>query len=124
MNYRCNSPNDRRYKRYGGRGIKVELTKEELLFLWNRDRAHLLDIPSIDRIDPDKNYCLENCRFIEKKLNTRRRGFKMEKDNIKYINFAVDREFHQKLRRYCFDNEKTMKEVVVELVNKFLDKKK
>lgn len=46
----------------------------------------------------------------------------MEKTNIRYINFAVDREFHQRLRRYCVENEQTMKEVVIDLVTKFLDK--
>ena len=62
---RCNYKNNISYRRYGGRGIKFLLTKEEMKFLWFRDKAHSLKKPSIDRIDNDKNYTLNNCRFIE-----------------------------------------------------------
>lgn len=62
---RCNDPNVESYPAYGGRGIKILLTIEQMKYLWDRDKAHLLKEPSIDRIDSDGNYCLENCRFIE-----------------------------------------------------------
>lgn len=66
---RCNNPNDNRYYCYGARGIKFELSKKDFIFLWERDKAYLMKYPSIDRIDNNGNYCLENCRFIEKNKN-------------------------------------------------------
>lgn len=67
---RCGNVNNPRYKNYGGRGIKNFLTKKDLQFLWERDKANLLREPSIDRIDKNWHYELNNCRFIENKLNS------------------------------------------------------
>lgn len=62
---RCNNPNCKDFKYYGGRGIKCLITSEELKELWFRDRAYLMKKPSIDRIDNDDDYTYKNCRFIE-----------------------------------------------------------
>jgi hypothetical protein len=70
---RCGNPNDKKYKYYGGRGIKVYLSKSDLVYLWNRDGAGLMDQPSIDRIENDLDYTLTNCRFIEMDDNRKRR---------------------------------------------------
>jgi hypothetical protein len=75
---RCNNPNFKFYKYYGGRGIKCLITEEELKELWFRDKAYLMQKPSIDRIDNDGNYIFDNCRFIELSKNS-------TKDNIKAV---------------------------------------
>jgi hypothetical protein len=69
---RCNNPNNKFYKYYGGRGIKCLITAEELKYLWFRDKAYLLNRQSIDRIDNNGDYCLENCRYIELSENSKR----------------------------------------------------
>lgn len=66
---RCIDPNNNRWSRYGGRGIKFLLTKEECEFIWNRDNAISIEFPQLDRIDVDGNYCLENCQFISRMDN-------------------------------------------------------
>ena len=71
---RCNNKNHTHYKYYGGRGIKCLITADEIKQLIIRDKYNTLKRPSIDRIDNDGNYCLENCRFIELGENTARRN--------------------------------------------------
>lgn len=65
INDRCNNPNSKDYKNYGGRGIENYLNLEDVKFLYIRDKAHLMKKPSIDRKDNDGNYTIENCEFIE-----------------------------------------------------------
>lgn len=67
--YRCTNPKDRKFKHYGGRGIRCFLTLVEFEFLWHRDYAAAMKQPSIDRIDSDGHYTIENCRFIEMSKN-------------------------------------------------------
>jgi hypothetical protein len=69
---RCNNSRNHAYKRYGGRGIKCLITKEELKFLYKRDNASQMKKPSIDRVENDGNYELSNCRYIELSENSRR----------------------------------------------------
>lgn len=68
---RCTDPDNKDWKHYGAKGIKVTLTAKEAGVLWARDNAAALREPSLDRIDPAKDYTFDNCRFIEKKLNER-----------------------------------------------------
>jgi len=70
--YRCNNKNHPKYYRYGGRGIKFLLTKYQIEFLWNKDKAYEMKKPSIDRKDNDGNYELSNCRFIELSENSKK----------------------------------------------------
>ena len=71
---RCEYPNTPSYKRYGGRGIRMFLTPQDVEFLYKRDNAQDMDKPSIDRIDSDDHYWFWNCRFIEQSENSRRQG--------------------------------------------------
>lgn len=70
---RCTNTNNESYPRYGGKGIKCLITVHELKELWIRDNACDMERPSIDRIDPDKDYNKENCRYIELTENIRRK---------------------------------------------------
>ena len=73
---RCGNPKDKKFKHYGGRGILLRIDRKDLVFLWNRDGADLMKQPSIDRIDPDGHYELENCRFVEMEFNRKNRKYK------------------------------------------------
>ena len=69
INFRCNNPKDSKFQYYGGKGIKNSLTLIQLMYLWERDGAEAMKQPSIDRIDSNSNYTLENCRYIEMDVN-------------------------------------------------------
>lgn len=80
---RCNNPNDPHYNYYGGKGIKLLMSMEDFKFLWFRDKAFLLDSPSVDRIDSNDNYTIGNCRYIERSENSRRANTGMDNKRSK-----------------------------------------
>ena len=61
---RCTNSNHPQYHNYGGRGIKLLMTKEDFEHLYYRDNGDMMDCATIDRIDNDGNYELSNCTFI------------------------------------------------------------
>ena len=69
---RCNNKNCKDYYRYGKRGIKALITKDEIKELWFRDKAYEMRRPSIDREDSNKDYTFDNCRYMELAKNIRR----------------------------------------------------
>ena len=70
---RCTISSHKDYKYYGGKGIRMLLTKEEVEILYKRDGAGDMVKPSIDRINPNGDYHFGNCRFIEHSENISRR---------------------------------------------------
>lgn len=81
---RCENPKHPRYKRYGGRGIGFMLSKADMAFLWIRDNAATQYVPSLDRLDNDGPYSLDNCRIIEQADNSRKRALDHWKAKLGY----------------------------------------
>lgn len=76
MKDRCNNKNNYAYKYYGARGIKIckEWENDFSVFQkWAISNGYQ-DTLTIDRIDNDRGYCPDNCRWVtpgQQCLNTR-----------------------------------------------------
>lgn len=104
MKSRCYNPNSDHYKYYGGRGITVcdEWLNPDMVYnngkgswtkgyeafkKWALENGYQ-DNLTIDRIDVNKGYCPENCRWVTRKVqqnNTRRNHLLTYKGETKNI---------------------------------------
>lgn len=71
---RCNNPRNKKYKDYGGRGITICREWQDT----NGFENFLVDVGvrpesqySLDRINNDRDYCKENCRWATPKEQNR-----------------------------------------------------
>ena len=81
MKERCNNPNSSNYRNYGGRGIKI---CERWLNSFENFYEDMGDRPlnmTLDRIDNNKNYYKENCKWSTNKQQFR------NKTNSRFIEF-------------------------------------
>lgn len=82
MHSRCEHISNTHYENYGGRGISVckEWSGKDGFFYfykWSMESGYSNEL-SIDRIDNEKGYCPENCRWVTMKeqIDNRRTSLK------------------------------------------------
>lgn len=98
MKSRCYNKNDKNFKFYGNKGIKIcdEWLKDPKLFeKWSLENGYKYNL-SIDRVDSNGNYCPENCRWVTIEDNARYKSTTMiiDVDGEK----KTGREWSKKLR--------------------------
>ena len=81
MKSRCYNPKNRNFKNYGGKGIKIceqwlnnYLEFEKWAFANGYDENAERGKCTIDRIDNNKDYCPENCRWVDMKTQHRNKA--------------------------------------------------
>lgn len=82
MKARCYNKNDKNYKHYGEKGIYIcdeWMNNPKSFEKWSMENGYS-DNLTIDRIDGNKNYCPENCRWVTLAENT------INKPNTNMIN--------------------------------------
>ena len=70
---RCYNPNDKNYRWYGEKGIKVcdeWMNNPKSFEEWALNNGYT-DNMTIDRIEEDKDYCPENCQWVVLENNSR-----------------------------------------------------
>lgn len=74
MMHRCYNPKREKYKDYGGRGITVcnEWHDPNSFINWSYTHGYQAGL-QIDRVDNDRGYSPDNCRWVTAKENSRNR---------------------------------------------------
>lgn len=73
MKARCYNFNNKQYKDYGGRGISVASEWKDdfkVFYAWSMDNGYTDEL-TIDRIDVNGNYEPKNCRWVDRKKQSR-----------------------------------------------------
>lgn len=76
MKSRCDNPSEAGYEEYGARGISYDEKWKTFQGFWEDMKEGYADNLEIDRIDPNKDYLKENCRWVDHVIqcfNTRKR---------------------------------------------------
>lgn len=73
MRYRCYEENNKNYRWYGAKGINIceDWIRNPKAFEDWALRNGYSDHKTIDRIDSEKDYCPENCRWVTNAQNTK-----------------------------------------------------
>lgn len=75
MRYRCSSPKAINYKYYGGKGIRVcqeWVDNYEAFYNWSISNGYS-NMLTIDRKESNKNYSPNNCQWITKSENSKKK---------------------------------------------------
>ena len=100
MRRRCNDPKHANYKWYGGRGVAYDPRWDSfVVFLEDMgecpDRDHTLD-----RIDPNKNYSKENCRWRPLKDSVQRNSIIVQGMRLKAYAEVNGLKYHTAYARW------------------------
>lgn len=102
MNARCYNPRTITYPKYGAKGITVckEWQEDFNGFLdWSLSNGYADDL-TIDRIDPSGNYSPDNCRWVDKYVQSQnRRAQYNSKTGVSGVTIAKDGSYRVSIKR-------------------------
>jgi len=112
---RCNKPAHAAFKWYGAKGIKMCLEWEnnfKLFYDWCIENGWKKGL-SIDRTDNNKGYSPENCKFIARSLNSKKRNVDspVNHEGYKNPNAKLNLESMRQLKNDLMNNRK-IKELI------------
>ena len=104
---RCTNPNNNRYPSYGGRGITVctEWLRFEAFFEWSHKNGFKKGCGNelqLDRIDNNKGYSPENCRWCSPIDNNQNRRTTAKVDGMPLRVFATQNNLSYEKVHYIF----------------------
>lgn len=127
MKTRCNNSKDRRFKDYGGRGIKLckEWENNFLNFYnWAVNNGYK-DGLTIDRIDNNSNYSPQNCRWItlEEQSNNKRNSIFLTINDItktlkqwtKFMDWKYNKYYARYMRNKIVFNKDDINQILIKL---------
>lgn len=113
---RCTNPNRENYPRYGGRGIRMLIPKEDFINWYIRTAKGRVDL-TVDRIDNGGDYELDNIRLVPRSENTRTYiGTNMSEPFTTTIQFPSVRDYG-KLKILSVVRDQSIGGVLKELVD-------
>lgn len=122
MKSRCFNPHNKRYERYGGRGITIcdEWLDFKNFYNWSVANGFSEEL-SLDRIDNDKGYCPDNCRWAtpRQQANNTARNVKIEyMGKVKTLSqWCRDLGLNYKLVYYRYHEQNMKLEKAIEIDN-------
>lgn len=108
---RCYNPNSKSYSNYGSRGITVCDEWKDSLYAFVNDMGECPKGHTLDRIDNDGNYYLENCRWATHSTQNRNRRGTM--NNIKADYNRLTDQAYELWGEYIPPNNKTYANKVI-----------
>ena len=104
MKSRCNNPHSKDYRNYGARGIKVCDRWLEFNNFWEDMKSGYSPDKSLDRINPNGDYCKENCRWasVKEQANNRRLTIRDGDQTLSEISDQTGISYETLISRYSF----------------------
>lgn len=121
---RCSNPKDKRYKWWGGKGIKVEYNAYEFVkwYLGQWDKYGPFDRPNCSRIDHNKNYTLDNIMLGECSQNSKERmervGPPTKGLQINAVELKTGKIYRFRSAYQAGEQTKVAKSNILEMINK------
>ncbi|MHA2202614.1 MAG: hypothetical protein ACW991_02885 [Candidatus Hodarchaeales archaeon] len=97
---RCYNSGDKRYKHYGGKGIKVKYTTREFISWWLEQikTRKYWKCATVSRINHDKNYEFNNIKLEEKSENSKEVWNRIIPNARKPVNIFKNKKFIKRLK--------------------------
>lgn len=89
---RCDNPNNKNYKKYGARGIKVSKRWENFEQFYEDMGPRPSNEYSIDRIDNDEGYYPANCRWASRSTQMKNRTVSLSKEAYRIIELIMEKD--------------------------------